>query len=53
MLILDEIDTMPIVEVKRDFCILMNEILMMYGDSQEETGERCEQTDSLCPTGTY
>ena len=52
MVITEEIDALPITEVKRDFYNLMNKILLMYGDNQEEASEQSEVVDSLCVTGS-
>jgi hypothetical protein len=51
MFVAEEIDATPIAEVKRDFYNLMKKILMMYGESPEETSEQNEVTDSLCANG--
>jgi len=47
MLTAEEIDVMPITEVKRDFYNLMKTIVMVCGDSQEEIGEQSEVVDAL------
>jgi hypothetical protein len=50
MLLTEEIDVMPVADMKRDFYNLMNTIVLEYGDNQEETREQNEVTASPSST---